>query len=130
MKNKKIFGVLSLIIGVVGFISTFFSMIYTDSLDKVIIIFAASLFLFIIGLILGIIGIKNNKTLSIIGIVLNSLSLIFYGFMLMSFYTLTIVNNCVRTQNDTTTCELNGVEIKDIPTSSLRDDQYKDSEGE
>ena len=45
-------------------------------------------------------------------------------------YSISIVNNCVRTQNETTTCELNGVEIKNIPTSSLRDDQYKDSEGE
>lgn len=84
----------------------------------------------IVGVVLGFMAKKEEKTLSLVGIIAGFIIIFILFMSLTGVYSMTIVNNCVRTQNDTTTCELNGVEMDNVPTSYLRDDQYKDSEGE
>lgn len=128
MKNKKILASLSIIIPCLSYVLC--SLIFDDSVKGVLIGLIIVLIFSLAGVVLGFVTKKEEKIISIVSIVVNLILILMCLLGIVGTYSISIVNNCVRTQNETTTCELNGVEIKDIPTSSLRDDQYKDSEGE
>ncbi len=128
MKNKKIMAILSIVLSVISFLIVGFTP--DTSLKITLVFFLTGFVLSIVGVVLGFIAKKEEKILSLVGIIAGFIIIFVLLISLIGLYSMTMVNNCVRTQNETTTCELNGVEIKDIPTSSLRDDQYKDSEGE
>lgn len=128
MKNKKIMAILSIVLSVISFLIVGFTP--DTSLKITLVFFLTGFVLSIVGVVLGFIAKKEEKILSLVGIIAGFIIIFVLLICLIGLYSMTMVNNCVRTQNETTTCELNGVEIKDIPTSSLRDDQYKDSEGE
>lgn len=128
MKNKKVMAILSIVLSVISFLIVGFTP--DTSLKITLVFFLTGFVLSIVGVVLGFIAKKEEKILSLVGIIAGFIMIFVLLISLIGLYSMTMVNNCVRTQNETTTCELNGVEIKDIPTSSLRDDQYKDSEGE
>lgn len=128
MKNKKILASLSIIIPCLSYV--FSSLVFDDSLKGVLIGLIIVLIFSIVGVVFGFVTKKEEKIISIVSIVVNFILILMCLLGIVGTYFISVVNNCVRTQNETTTCELNGVEVKDIPTSSLRDDQYKDSEGE
>ena len=128
MKNKKVMAILSIVLSVISFLIVGFAP--DTSLKITLAFFLTGFVLSIVGVVLGFIAKKEEKILSLVGIIAGFIMIFVLLISLIGLYSMTMVNNCVRTQNETTTCELNGVEIKDIPTSSLRDDQYKDSEGE
>ena len=108
----------------------FSSLVFDDSVKGVLIGLIIVLIFSIVGVVFGFVTKKEEKIISIVSIVVNFILILMCLLGIVGTYSISIVNNCVRTQNETTTCELNGVEVKDIPTSSLRDDQYRDSEGE
>lgn len=128
MKNKKVMAILSIVLSVISFLIVGFTP--DTSLKITLAFFLTGFVLSIVGVVLGFIAKKEEKILSLVGIIAGFIMIFVLLISLIGLYSMTMVNNCVRTQNKTTTCELNGVEVKDIPTSSLRDDQYKDSEGE
>lgn len=128
MKNKKTLAILSIVLSVLSFLVVGFAS--ATSLKITLAYFLTGLILAIVGVVLGFIAKKEEKTLSLVGIIAGLILVFIILFSSIGLYSMTIVKNCVRTQNDTTTCELNGVEINNVPTSYLRDDQYKDSEGE
>ena len=128
MKNKKILASLSIIIPCLSYV--FSSLVFDDSVKGVLIGLIIVLIFSIVGVVFGFVTKKEEKIISIVSIVVNFILILMCLLGIVGTYFISVVNNCVRTQNETTTCELNGVEVKDIPTSSLRDDQYKDSEGE
>ena len=128
MKNKKILASLSIIIPCLSYV--FSSLVFDDSVKGVLIGLIIVLIFSIVGVVFGFVTKKEEKIISIVSIVVNFILILMCLLGIVGTYFISVVNNCVRTQNEITTCELNGVEVKDIPTSSLRDDQYKDSEGE
>ena len=128
MKNKKTIAILSIVLSVIAFLIVGFTP--ETSLKITLAFFLTGMILAIVGVVLGFMAKKEEKTLSLVGIIAGFIIIFILFMSLTGVYSMTIVNNCVRTQNDTTTCELNGVEMDNIPTSYLRDDQYKDSEGE
>lgn len=128
MKNKKTIAILSIVLSVIAFLIVGFTP--ETSLKITLAFFLTGMILAIVGVVLGFMAKKEEKTLSLVGIIAGFIIIFILFMSLTGVYSMTIVNNCVRTQNDTTTCELNGVEMNNVPTSYLRDDQYKDSEGE
>lgn len=128
MKNKKTIAILSIVLSVIAFLIVGFTP--ETSLKITLAFFLTGMILAIVGVVLGFMAKKEEKTLSLVGIIAGFIIIFILFMSLTGVYSMTIVNNCVRTQNDTTTCELNGVEMDNVPTSYLRDDQYKDSEGE
>lgn len=128
MKNKKILASLSIIIPCLSYVLC--SLIVDDSAKGILICFVVALIFSIVGVILGFITKKEAKIISVVSIVVNFIILFICLIGIVGAYIFAFADNCVRTQNETTTCEFNGVEIKDIPIDILRDDQYKDSEGE
>ena len=128
MKNKKTIAILSIVLSVIAFFIVGFTP--KTSLKITLAFFLTGMILAIVGVVLGFMAKKEEKTLSLVGIIAGFIIIFILFMSLTGVYSMTIVNNCVRTQNETTTCELNGVEMDNVPTSYLRDDQYKDSEGE
>lgn len=128
MKNKKTIAILSIVLSVIAFLIVGFTP--ETSLKITLAFFLTGMILAIVGVVLGFMAKKEEKTLSLVGIIAGFIIIFILFMSLTGVYSMTIVNNCVRTQNETTTCELNGVEMDNVPTSYLRDDQYKDSEGE
>ena len=128
MKNKKTMAILSIVLSIIAFLIVGFTP--ETSLKITLAFFVTGIILAIVGVVLGFMAKKEEKVLSLVGIIAGFIIIFILFMSLTGVYSMTIVNNCVRTQNDTTTCELNGVEIDNVPTSYLRDDQYKDSEGE
>lgn len=125
MKNKKLLASLSIILPTLSYIIC--SRIVDDSVKGILICFIVALIFSIIGVILGFVTKKDAKIVSIVGIVVSFILIFACLAGIVGAYYISNLSNCVRTQNDTTTCEFNGVEINDIPTDILSDDQYKES---
>ena len=119
--NKKIFGILSLVFALSP-ITMFF--IKSSSLDVATIAVIVYLFLAIAAIVCGFIGKKENKGLSIAGIVIGFISLIIMAFALIGFKIIKDSKDCVLISEDKYKCQVHGQEIE-VPGIYLREDQIK-----
>lgn len=122
MKNKKKFGVASLIVSILSLIPL---VITPDSLTGAQIFVVIGVVLGIIGVILGVIGKSVSKGLSISGIVIGIVSCVILCFSLIGFFVIKDATDCIDNGNETSTCNYFGEEIE-VPNSMLREDQMKE----
>ncbi len=122
MKNKKVFGIVSLVLSLLPVASLLYA---APSLNGEMIFIGVLLALAVVGLVLGFIGVKEAKGLSIAGIVISILMILYLLVMLIGLNGFAQAKNCVEKDDGTATCELVGETVEGIPVDYLRDDQMK-----
>lgn len=128
MKNKKTLGIFSLILPILSFIVlvgvTAYGLDSGNALKIAMYGALVALIINIVAIILGIVGMKNAKGLSIVGIVLGCIG----AYLCFSNISLDALvpkfNDCEKIDEKTSKCKYNGVEIE-IPNQFLEENQYK-----
>lgn len=121
MKDKKIFGTISLVVAIMSIIVM---LIPGESVNLAKTVSMISLIFALIAIILGFIGKKDAKKLSISAIVIGFIMLVFNLFALLGFSTIENAKDCVDNGDGTATCVVFGQETS-IPTNQLTEDQMK-----
>lgn len=124
--KKKIFAIAGLVLAIVVAVVTNF--LPETDINKVIVIAYISCALEVVAVILGIMGLKGNKAVGIIAIVIGAL---YGGFTLLGAFGLqmmTKATDCVPSKTaGNYTCKYAGADFE-VPEEYLRDDQIKKGE--
>lgn len=131
MKNKKTLGIFSFILPILSFIvlvgATAYGLDSGNALKIAMYGALVALIINIVAIILGIVGMKNAKGLSIVGIVLGCIG----AYLCFSNISLDALipkfNDCEKINEEKSKCKYNGVEIE-IPNQFLEENQYKKEE--
>ena len=121
MKNKKTFGILSLVLSIV---SLFALVLAPDDISVAEILVVVFFLIAIASVVFGFIGKKDAKGLSIAGIVIGIISFVLLGLALLGFYGIKNCTDCVSNGDGTATCDYMGTELK-APIRYLRQDQMR-----
>ena len=124
VKNKKTFGILSLILAIISLIPIIF---VPDSLNGAQIFTTVALILAIMAVVFGFIGKKDSKGMSIAAIIIGIISTIVMILALFGFLMYSKVTDCIDNGNGTSTCMFGGQEME-VPTSYLEESQMTDKE--
>lgn len=121
--KKKTFAVIAIILAAFGFLIT--NVLPDGEINYVIGVAVAATLVEVGAIVFGILGLKGNRTLAIIAIVIGA---IWGGFTLLGGLGLSFMTqatDCVPSKTpDTYTCKFQGQDIE-VPKSYLRDDQIK-----
>lgn len=123
MKNKKVFGILALVLALLPIVAMFF--INDLSILKTFIV--VSILLEIAAVVCGFIGKKEAKGLSIAGIVIGIIGTILLCFALIGFSAFESATDCVVKGDGIAVCNYMGQEIE-VPVEMLSEDQMKKEE--
>lgn len=119
--NKKIFGILSLILSLAPCLIIFFP---AKNLDTVVMFVIAAMVCELLAIIFGFIGKKAAKGMSIAGIIIGIIMFIISIIVFAGFKLIMSAKDCVDNGNDTATCKLLDNDVE-IPTRLLKDSQMK-----
>ena len=119
--NKKIFGILSLILALAPCLIIFFP---AKTLDTVVMFVIAAMVCELLAIIFGFIGKKTAKGMSIAGIIIGIIMFIISIIVFAGFKLIMSAKDCVDNGNDTATCKLLDNDVE-IPTRLLKDSQMK-----
>ena len=124
--KKKIFAIAGLVLAIVVAVVT--NLLPVTDINKVIVIAYVGFGLEVVAVILGIMGLKGNKTVAVIAIVIGA---IIGGFTLLGGFGLQIMTkatDCVPSKTEGTyVCKYAGADLE-VPGEYLRDDQIKKGE--
>ena len=121
MEKKKRFAVASLVLSLMSLIPILIS---PNSLNGAQIFAIVGIFLGIIGVILGFVGKSASKGLSITGIVIGIISVVFLCFALIGFVAIKSATDCVDNGDETSTCNYLEEELQ-VPNSMLSEEQMR-----
>lgn len=128
MKKKKTLGIISVILPILTYVVYDLILEYglkTDNaLNMAIYCALIALVLALVSTVLGIIGIKNAKGLSIAGIILGCIGIFIYVSNISLFKTLPKFKDCEQVSEEIVKCKVNNVEIE-LPIHFFKEDQYK-----
>ena len=90
MEKGRLFGILSIVCAVFPLLSAFSPLVLSpfSAVDTILFVHGLSLLLSIAGLILGIIAKKGSRKLGITGCILNSLMIVWFGYLCFLFLAL------------------------------------------
>ena len=128
MNNKKTFAIASLVLSIAAIVVPFFTF-GTVNMDIIKISCFAGLVGAIFAIIFAIVGMKASKGMSIAGLIIGIIGVIFMGIMVLGTSVIAGLENCVENTNGNVTCEMAGTgQTFEVPKESkglLSDKQYK-----
>ncbi len=125
MKDKKIFGIISLVLAILSLAVPMFWL--PNSLSGATTFVAIFILLAVCSVVLGFLGKNDAKGLSIAGIIIGIIGTIILLLTIVGLAAFKSVKDCVKTNDETAQCDYLGQKM-DVPTQYLNEDQYKKDE--
>lgn len=122
--KKKIFPILCLVFATLSLIAL---LIPTNTFVVAIVDVVSGIVLGVCSIIFGMIGFKENKVLSIIGIIGSFILVCIMFLALLGYIMFSKATDCIDLGTGYATCQVFGEEL-DIPTNLLREDQLLEGE--
>ena len=118
--NKKFLGVASLVLAIISLVPF---IVVPDTLSGAKTFIIVAIALAVLAIVLGFVGKKESKGLSIAGIIIGFISAILMSFSLIGYVGIEKASDCVDNGDGTSNCKYMGEDLEGVPNIYLREDQ-------